>query len=174
MFEDSASVKTQKKIGKKALACGRTKLLNKMIILLEDKEGKRHPIEAVFIAAHSSLIRNILHHEGVSEQLLVPSSDGLMKIRTDKVVNLPIEGAVLEKIISFLNEGNLDLELDFICDLLVASEYLDMRVLSRIILSWLSQELNFLNVLSFLYFAQDFMIPELEDQCRKLINTFQT
>ena len=174
MFEDSASVKTRKKIGK-ALAGGRTKLLNNMIILLEDKEGKRHPIEAVVIAAHSSLIRNILKNEGVKEQLLVPSSDGeLVAIRIDKVINLPIEGAVLDKIISFVKDGSLDLELDFICDLLVASEYLDMRALSRIIISWLSQELNFLNVLSFLSFSQEFMIPELEDQCRKLINTFQT
>ena len=64
-----------------------------MIVLLEDEEGKRHPIEALLIAVHSSLIRNIF---------------------------------------------------------------------------------NLLNVCSFLSFAQDFMIHELEDQCRKLINTFQT
>ena len=73
-----------------------------------------------------------------------------------------------------MKDGSLDLELEFICDLLVASEYLNTRALSRLIISWLSQELNFSNVLSFLTFAQDFMILELEDQCRKLINTFQT
>ena len=145
------------------------------MIILEDQEGKRHQAEAVLIAANSPLIRNILKYEGVKEHVLVPSSDGeMVAIRIDKVVNLPIEGAVLDKIILFLKDGSLDLELDFICDLLVASEYLDMRALSRFIISWLSQELNFSNVLSFLSFAQDFMIPELEDQCRQLIHTFQT
>ena len=145
------------------------------MIILEDQEGKRHLAEAVLIAANSPLIRNILKYEGVKEHVLVPSSDGeMVAIRIDKVVNLPIEGAVLDKIILFLKDGSLDLELDFICDLLVASEYLDMRALSRFIISWLSQELNFSNVLSFLSFAQDFMIPELEDQCRQLIHTFQT
>ena len=145
------------------------------LIILEDQEGRRHPIEAVLIAANSPLIRNILKYEGVKEHVLVPSSDGeMVAIRIDKVVNLPIKGPLLDKIISFLKDGSLELELDFICDLLVASEYLDTRALSRFIISWLSQELNFSNVLDFLSFAQDFMIPELEDQCRQLINTFQT
>ena len=106
------------------------------MIILEDQEGKRHQIEAVLIAANSPLIRNILKYEGVKEHVLVPSSDGeMVAIRIDKVVNLPIEGAVLDKIISFLKEGSLDLELDFICDLLVGSEYLDTRALSRFIIS---------------------------------------
>ena len=145
------------------------------IIILEDQEGKRHPIEAVLIASNSPLIRNILKYEGVKEHVLVPSTDGeMVSIRIDKVVNLPIKSDVLAKIISFLQAGKLDLELDIICDLLVASEYLMMRGLSRFIISWLSQKLNFLNVLSFLSFSQDFMIPELEEQCRKLINSFQT
>ena len=145
------------------------------LIILEDQEGERHPIEAVLIASNSPLIRNILKYEGVKEHVLVPSSDGeMVAIRIDKVVNLPIKGALLDKIISFLKDGSLELELDFICDLLVASEYLDTRALSRFIISWLSQELNFSNVLEFLSFAQDFMIPELEDQCRQLINNFQT
>ena len=145
------------------------------MIILEDQEGKRHPIEAVLIASHSPLIRNILKYEGVKQGVLVPSTDGeMVTIRIDKVVELPIKTAVLTKIISFVKDGSLDLELEFICDLLVASEYLNTRALSRLIISWLSQELNFSNVLSFLSFAQDFMIQELEDQCRKLINTFQT
>ena len=144
------------------------------VIILEDQEGKRHPIEAVLIASNSPLIRNILKYEGVKEQVLVPLSDGeMVSIRIDKVVSLPIKSSDLSKIISFLRAGRLDLELDIVCDLLVASEYLDMRTLSRFIISWLSQELNFSNVLSFLSFAQDFMIPELEDQCRNLINSFQ-
>ena len=145
------------------------------MIILEDQEGKRHQIEAVLIAANSPLIRNILKYEGVKEHVLVPSSDGeMITIRIDKVVNLPMTSDILAKIISFLKSGSLELELEFICDLLVGSEYLDTRALSRFIISWLSQELNFSNVLSFLSFAQDFMIPELEDQCRQLINTFQT
>ena len=140
------------------------------MIILEDQEGKRHQIEAVLIAANSPLIRNILKYEGVKEHVLVPSSDGeMITIRIDKVVNLPMTSDI-----SFLKSGSLELELEFICDLLVGSEYLDTRALSRFIISWLSQELNFSNVLSFLSFAQDFMIPELEDQCRQLINTFQT
>ena len=99
-----------------------------------------------------------------------------MEIRITKVIKLPIQSPVLARIISYVKDGSLELELDleFLCDLLVASEYLDMKALSRIIISWLSKQLNFTNVLSFLSFAQDFMIPELEDQCRKLINTFQT
>ena len=145
------------------------------MIILEDQEGKRHQIEAVLIAANSPLIRNILKYEGVKKHVLVPSSDGeMITIRIDKVVNLPMTSDTLAKIISFLKSGSLELELEFICDLLVGSEYLDTRALSRFIISWLSQELNFSNVLSFLSFAQDFMIPELEDQCRQLINTFQT
>ena len=145
------------------------------MIILEDQEGKRHQIDAVLIAANSPLIRNILKYEGVKEHVLVPSSDGeMITIRIDKVVNLPMTSDILAKIISFLKSGSLELELEFICDLLVGSEYLDTRALSRFIISWLSQELNFSNVLSFLSFAQDFMIPELEDQCRQLINTFQT
>ena len=145
------------------------------MIILEDQEGKRHQIEAVLIAANSPLIRNILKYEGVKEHVLVPSSDGeMVTIRIDKVVSLPMTSDTLAKIISFLESGSLELELEFICDLLVGSEYLDTRALSRFIISWLSQELNFSNVLSFLSFAQDFMIPELEDQCRQLINTFQT
>ena len=111
----------------------------------------------------------------MKQGVLVPSTDGeMVTIRIDKVVELPIKTAVLTKIISFVKDGSLDLELEFIRDLLVASEYLDTRALSRFIISWLRQELNFSNVLSFLSFAQDFMIQELEDQCRKLINTFQT
>ena len=142
-------------------------------IILEDQEGKRHPIEAVLIASNSPLIRKILQYEGVKEKVLVPLSEGeMVSIRIDKVVSLPIKSSDLSKIISFLKAGRLDLELDLVCDLLVASEYLDMRTLSRSIISWLSQELNFVNVLSFLSFAQDFMIPELEDQCRNLINSF--
>ena len=141
-----------------------------MIVLLEDKEGKRHPIEAVLIAVHSSLIRNILKYEGVEEHVQLPE----MEIRIDKVINLPIQSPVLARIISYVKDGSLELELEFICDLLVASEYLDMKALSRIIISWLTKQLNFTNVLSFLSFAQDYMIHELEDQCRKLINTFQT
>ena len=145
------------------------------MIVLEDQEGKQHLIEAVLIASQSPLIRNILKYEGVKEHVLVPSTDGeMVSIRTDKVINLPIRNDILVKIISFLNDGSLDLELEFICDLLVGSEYLDTRALSRFIILWLSQKLNFVNVLSFLKFAQDFMIPELEDQCRKLIITFQT
>ena len=145
------------------------------MIILEDQEGQRHQIEAVLIAANSPLIRNILKYEGVKEHVLVPSSDGeMVTIRIDKIVNLPMTSDTLAKIISFLKSGCLELEMEFICDLLVGSEYLDTRPLSRFIISWLSQELNFSNVLSFLSFAQDFMIPELEDLCKQLINTSQT
>ena len=152
-----------------------TKNVTMPMIILEDQEGKRHQIDAVLIAVNSPLIRNILKYEGVKEHVLVPSSDGeMVTIRIDKVVNLPITSDTLAKIISFLKDGSLELELEFICDLLVGSEYLDTRALSRFIISWLSQELNFSNVLDFLSFAQDFMIPELEDLCRQLINTFQT
>merc|ERR1719192_930717 len=49
----------------------------------------------------------------------------MVTIRIDKVVELPIKTAVLTKIISFVKDGSLDLELEFICDLLVASEYLN-------------------------------------------------
>ena len=73
------------------------------MIILEDQEGKRHPIEAVLIASHSPLIRNILKYEGVKQGVLVPSTDGeMVTIRIDKVVELPIKTAVLTRIISFV------------------------------------------------------------------------
>ena len=86
-----------------------TSVLSKLItetmpmIILEDQEGKRHPIEAVLIASHSPLIRNILKYEGVKQGVLVPSTDGeMVTIRIDKVVKLPIKTAVLTRIISFV------------------------------------------------------------------------
>ena len=67
-----------------------------MIVLLEDKEGKRHPIEAVLIAVHSSLIRNIFKYEGVQEHVQIPE----MEIRITKVIKLPISSPDLARIIS--------------------------------------------------------------------------
>ena len=66
-----------------------------MIVLLEDKEGNRYPIEAVLIAVHSSLIRNILKYEGVEEHVQLPE----MEIRITKVIKLPIQSPVLARII---------------------------------------------------------------------------
>ena len=153
---------------------GLTKLIHSMIILLEDQEGNRHPVEAVVIAAHSSLVRNILKYEGVTELVMVPCGiDGEMEaIRTTKVINLPIQSTALAEIISFVENGNLDFKLELISDILVGSEYLGMRALSRIIISRMSHELNFINVPSVLSFSREFMIPELEDLCKRLINTW--
>ena len=44
--------------------------------MLEDEEGKRHPIEALLIAVHSSLIRNIFkYYEGVQEHVQLPEME---------------------------------------------------------------------------------------------------
>ena len=99
--------------------------------------------------------------------------DGEMEaIRATKVINLPIQSTALAEIISFVENGNLDFKLELISDILVGSEYLGMRALSRIIISRMSHELNFINVPSVLSFSREFMIPELEDLCKRLINTW--
>ena len=123
-----------------------------MKVYLKDKDGNCHPVEDLFIAVQSKVLRS------------------RFKYNSSEVVNLPsIEGHVLEKIVAWLYRPQPEtLHLDnsegfYVCDLLVASEFLDMPVLSRQIIAWLEKQLDSGNALDLWIFSKQFLIAELED-----------
>ena len=102
-----------------------------MKVLLRDKNGNSHPVEDILLAVQSKVLRSCFNYSDSTE-----------------VIDLPIEGDVLKKIIAWVHRPQPEtLELDkaadfFECDLLVASEYLDIPLLSRQIISWMVQQFS--------------------------------
>ena len=126
-----------------------------MKFILKDKNGNAYPVEDLLLAVQSKVMRSRFKYNDASE-----------------VVNLPtIEGPVLERIIAWLYRPQPEtLQLDksegfFVCDLLVASDFLDMPVLRRQVIAWLEQQFNSENVLDFWIFSKRFLISTLEVVC---------
>ena len=130
-----------------------------MKVFLKDKDGKCYPVQDLLIAVQSKVLRSRFKYNNSSE-----------------VVNLPsIEGEVLERIIAWLSRPQPEtLHLDnsegfYVCDLLVASEFLDMPVLSRQVITWLEKQFNSENILDLWIFAKRFLIAKLEVVCWKFL-----
>ena len=131
-----------------------------MKIELKCEDGSSHEIEDIYMAVHSKLIRNILKH-----------SDG------NEAIKLPlIEGEILTVIISWIKDQD-SLKLDnydslFVCDLLVASEFMEIPLLSSTINTWWSQQISSGNITAsdVLIFARNFCILDLEKICLEIRN----
>ena len=131
-----------------------------MKIELKCEDGSSHEIEDIYMAVHSKLIRNILKH-----------SDG------NEAIKLPlIEGEILTVIISWIKDQD-SLKLDnydslFVCDLLVASEFMEIPLLSSTINTWWSQQISSGNISAsdVLIFARNFCILDLEKICLEIRN----
>ena len=126
-----------------------------MKALLKDKEGVHHPVENVLIAVQSKVLRKIFQCMKPSEVLSLPS----------------IKGEILQEIICWIHQPYLEtLNLDisegfFVSDLLIASEFLDIPILSRQIISWLARQLNSENVLDLWIFSRQYLVRNLEVLC---------
>ena len=127
-----------------------------MKILLKDKDDKFHEVEDLIIAVYSKMVRNCLKY-------------------SEKVISLPtIECEILTIILDWVRSPEKTLALDnyggfVICDLLLASEFLEMPQLTKMIISWLTEQLNSENAIELWIFARNFLIPELEQSCRSFL-----
>ena len=127
-----------------------------MKILLKDKDDKFHEVEDLIIAVYSKMVRNCLKY-------------------SEKVISLPtIECEILTIILDWVRSPGKTLPLDnyggfVICDLLLASEFLEMPQLTKMIISWLTEQLNSENAIELWIFARNFLIPELERSCRSFL-----
>ena len=98
-----------------------------MKVYLQDKNGDCHPVEDNLVAVQSKVLRACFKYSQSEAILPLPS----------------IEGEILAKIIAWVyrpKPESLDLDKSegfFVCDLLLALEFLDMPVLSQQIISWL-------------------------------------
>ena len=129
-----------------------------MKVILKDKRGVCHPVEEKLIVIQSNVIRECL-------EFSVPQS-------SEDILPLPsIEGEILAKIIAWVNRPQPEsLDLDnskgfFVRDLLQASDFLDMPVLSQQIISWLEKQLTSSNVLDWWIFSKGFPTIKLEVVC---------
>ena len=91
---------------------------------------------------------------------------------SSEVIDLPsVEGDILKRIIAWLHcpqPETLDLEKAagfFACDLLVASEFLDISLLSQQIISWMVKQFSPGNILDLWIFSKRFLIARLETVC---------
>ena len=130
-----------------------------MKVFLKDKDDNCHPVEDILLAVQSKMMRSSFKYSDSSQ-----------------VINLPsIEGEILKSIIAWLQLPQPEtLQLDnsegfYVCDLLVASEFLDMPVLSRQVISWLEHQLDSENVLDLWIFSKQFLNAELEVICWKFL-----
>ena len=126
-----------------------------MKVLLRDKNGNCHPVEDILLAVQSKVLRSCFKYSDSSE-----------------VIDLPlVEGDILKKIIAWLHcpqPETLDLEKAagfFVCDLLVASEFLDISLLSQQIITWMVKMFSPGNILDLWIFSKRFLITRLEVVC---------
>ena len=131
-----------------------------MKVYLQDKNGDCHPVEDNLGAVQSKVLKSCFKY---SPEIILP-------------LPLPsIEGEILAKIIAWVNRPQCEtLDLDnsegfLVCDLLVASDFLDMPVLSGQIISWLTESLTSSNVLDWWIFSKGFLIFKLELVCWKFL-----
>ena len=107
-----------------------------MKIELKCDDGSSHEIEDIYMAVHSKLIRNILKYSDINP---------------NEAIKLPlIEGEILTVIISWIKDHD-SLKLDnydslFVCDLLVASEFMEIPLLSSTINTWWGQQISSGNI----------------------------
>ena len=126
-----------------------------MKVFLKDKDGKRHPVEDLLIAVQSKVLRSCFKYSKFSEVVSLPS----------------IDGAILGKMIDWVNHPQPEtLAMDnsegfFVCDLLVASEFLDMPILSKQIIGWMATQLSSENVLDLWTFSRQFHLDNLQHLC---------
>ena len=130
-----------------------------MKVFLKDKDENYYAADDLLLAVQSKVMRSRFKYNNASE-----------------VINLPsIEGEILKSIIAWLQLPQPEtLQLDnsegfYVCDLLVASEFLDMPVLSRQVISWLEHQLDSENVLDLWIFSKQFLIAKLEVICWKFL-----
>ena len=127
-----------------------------MKVYLRDKQGFCHPVEDLLIAVQSKVLRRGFQYSEPSAAILP----------------LPeIDGEILDRIISWVNRPHPEtLDLDksegfFVCDLILASEFLDMPVLRQQIISWVEKQLSSKNVLDLWIFSKGFLIEKLQEVC---------
>ena len=131
-----------------------------MKVYLRDKTGVCHPVEDILMAVQSKVLRDCFRYSESSEAILPLQS---------------IDGEILVRIIAWVNHPQPEtLELDksegfAVCDLLQASEFLDMPLLSQQIISWLEKQLTSSNVLDLWIFSRGFLIVKLEVVCWKFL-----
>ena len=107
-----------------------------MKIELKCKDGSSHEIEDIYMAVHSKLIRNVLKYSDIN---------------LNEAIKLPlIEGEILTVIISWIKNHD-SLKLDnydslFVCHLLVASEFMEISLLSSTINTWWGQQISSGNI----------------------------
>ena len=126
-----------------------------MKVLLKDKDGNCYPVEDILIAVQSKVLRTRFKYNDSSDIIDLPS----------------VEGDILKRIIAWLHRPQpKTLELDkaagfLVCDLLVASEFLDISLLSQQIISWMIQQFSPGNILDLWIFSKRFLIARLEVVC---------
>ena len=129
-----------------------------MKLILEDRQDRHHEIEDFIFAAYSRVGRNCLKYTR----------------KSDEPLRLPlIDGEILKIILHWMrcpSDLPLDSYQDFVvCDLLVASDFLDIPTLTAYIISWLEKGLNLENAIDLANFAKNFFIWDLESVCRTFI-----
>lgn len=128
-----------------------------MKIIIKDKDDYCHEAEDFLLAAYSKVIRSCLKYSNWSDEPLhFPTIDGeILKIILDWV--------------KFPSDLPLHSYEDLVCDLLVASDFLEIQTLTDHIISWLGKQINLENAIELGNFAKNFWILDLEKLCRTFI-----
>ena len=126
-----------------------------MKLILEDRQDRHHEIEDFIFAAYSRVGRKVGR-------------------KSDEPLRLPlIDGEILKIILHWMrcpSDLPLDSYQDFVvCDLLVASDFLEIPTLTAYIICWLEKGLNLENAIDLANFAKNFFIWDLEQVCRTFI-----